>query len=75
MKTLRFGGKLDLFLLERDLTSGELSRGTKISEKNIERYRAGHGAPSAAHLIRIVKFLKINLKAIDPRDLEEGGPL
>lgn len=71
MKTLRFGGKLDLFLRSKDLTSGDLSRGTKIPEKTVERIRAGHGAPCAAHLVRILKFLKISLNAIDPRDLEE----
>lgn len=75
MKTLRFGGKLDLFLLERDLTSGDLAKWTAIPEKTIERIRGGHNAPSAAHFVRIVKYLKINLNAIDPRDLEEGGPL
>lgn len=73
MKTLKFGGKFDLFLRERDLTSGEASRLTKIPEKTVERIRAGHSAPCAAHLVRILKALKISISAIDPRDLEEEG--
>ncbi len=72
MKTLTFGAKLDLFLRERDLTNGALSRKTagKVPEKNIERYRAGQNAPSAAHLVRILKTLDVSLDAIDPGDLE-----
>ena len=72
MKTLKFGGKLDLFLRERDLTTGEAARATGIPEKTLERIRGGHSAPSAAHLVTLLKRLKISLNAVEPSDLKEA---
>lgn len=72
MKTLKFGGKFDLFLRERDLTTGEAAKLTGIPEKTVERIRGGHSAPSAAHLVRILKRLKISLNAVEADDLKEA---
>lgn len=76
MKTLKFGGKLDLLLLERDLTSEGLAKLSDVPLKTIERIRAGHSAPTVATLFRILAALrikKLNLKLFPPADFEQSG--
>lgn len=74
MKTLRFGGKLDLLRRAQGLTLGELSDKSGVPEKTMERICSGANAPSAAHFVRIVKALRIDMDAIEPSDLEELRP-
>jgi transcriptional regulator with XRE-family HTH domain len=73
MKALRFGGKLDLLRRARGLTVGELSRTSGVPERTLERICEGRGAPCAAHLVRLLRALRISLDAIEPEDLEEEG--
>jgi transcriptional regulator with XRE-family HTH domain len=73
MKVLRFGGKIDLIRRAQDLTIHQLSDKSGVKEKTLERICEGHGAPCAAHFVRIIKALHISLDAIEPEDLEEEG--
>ena len=73
MKALRFGGKVDLILRAKGLTVGQLADKAGVPEKTMERICEGRGAPCAAHFVRIVKALDINLDAIEPADLEQEG--
>jgi transcriptional regulator with XRE-family HTH domain len=74
MKTLRFGGKLDLLRRAQGLTFSQLFLKTGVPEKTLERICAGASAPCAAHFVRIVKALNIDMDAIEPSDLEELKP-
>lgn len=73
MKALRFGGKVDLIRRAQGLTHSQLAAKSGVPEKTIERICEGRGAPCAAHFVRIVKVLRIDLEAIEPEDLEQEG--
>jgi transcriptional regulator with XRE-family HTH domain len=73
MRTLKFGGKLYLFRRERGATIAEASAKCGVPARTWERIEAGENAPSAAHLLRIMKKWKIALDAVEPEDLEEDG--
>lgn len=73
MKTLKFGGKVHLIRRAKGLTLGQLSAKSGVPEKTLERVESGSGAPCAAHFVRIVKALSIDMDAIDAGDLEEGA--
>lgn len=71
---IRFGGKLDLFLRERDITNEGLANMTRISEVEISRIRAGRVAPSVNYFIRIMVALRLwNIKAIVADDFLPGA--
>ena len=73
MKVLKFGGKVDLIRRAQGLTIGQLSAKSAVPEKTLERIVEGRGAPKAAHFVRIMKALDIDLDAVDALDLEEEG--
>ena len=73
MKTLKFGGKLDLLRRAQGLIHGQLAAKSEVPEKTVERICEGRGAPCAAHFVRLVKALNISMDAIEPEDLEEEG--
>ena len=72
-RTLRIGGKIRLFRLQRDLTMGEASKHCGIPEKTWEHIESGAHAPSSGHLLRILKKWNISLRAVDPEDCEENA--
>ena len=71
-RVLRFGGKIDLIRRSKDLTLEDMAKLSSVPIKTLERIFAGHGAPCAAHFIRIMRALKISFDIIEPEDLEEG---
>lgn len=73
MRTLGFGGKLDLIRKAAGLTIGETSRKSEVPEKTLERILAGKNAPSAAHFVRLVKAFNISMDAIEAYDLEDAS--
>ncbi len=73
MKVLRFGGKLDLIRRAKGVTLAALAAKSGVPERTVERICAGQSAPCAAHFVRLVKTLNVDLDAIEPEDLEEGG--
>lgn len=74
MRTLKFGGKLDLIRRAQGLTFGQLHLKSGVPEKTLERICAGTSAPCAAHFVRLVKALNIDMDAIEPEDLDERVP-
>ena len=72
MRVLRFGGKLDLIRRAKGVTLAALSAKSGVPERTVERICAGQGAPCAAHFVRLIKTLGIDIDAIEPEDLEES---
>ncbi len=70
MKNLKFGEKANFIRRAQGLTLSKLSSLAGVPEKTIERICSGHNAPSAAHFVRIIKALEIDIDVIDPSDLE-----
>lgn len=70
MKNLKFGEKANFIRRAQGLTFSRLSSLSGIPEKTVERICYGHNAPSAAHFVRLVKALEIDLDVIEPSDLE-----
>lgn len=68
MRTLGFGGKLEIIRRKEGLTIGQLSDRVGVPEKTLERILCGANSPSAAHLIRILKRLEISLDMVEPED-------
>lgn len=70
MKNLKFGEKANFIRRAQGLTLSKLSSLSGVPEKTVERICSGHNAPSAAHFVRLVKALSIDLDVIEPSDLE-----
>lgn len=70
MKNLKFGEKLNFLRRAGGLTLSALSSKSGVPEKTVERICSGHNAPSAAHFVRLVKALDIDMDVIEPSDLE-----
>lgn len=70
MKNLKFGEKVNFIRRAQGLTLSSLSSKSGVPEKTVERICSGHNAPSAAHFVRLVKCLEIDMDVIDPSDLE-----
>lgn len=72
LKNLTFGEKANFLRRAKGWTLSVLSSKSGVPEKTVERICAGHNAPSAAHFVRLVKALDIDLDVIEPSDLERG---
>ncbi len=75
MKNLKFGEKANFIRRAKGLTLSRLSSISGVPEKTVERICSGHNAPSAAHFVRIVKALDIDMDVIDACDLERQEDL
>ncbi len=70
MKNLKFGEKANFMRRAQGLTLSGLASLSGVPEKTVERICAGHNAPSAAHFVRLLRAMDMDMDVIEPSDLE-----
>lgn len=73
MKTLKVGGKVDIFRRGLGLTVGGWARKCRVPEKTMERICLRENDPSAKSLWCMIHFGGMNPNVLDLEDFGEEG--